>query len=253
MRRAALRHPRSIDRRNRLLSLMLCIGHRGAAGHAPENTLRSFEHAIRLGAPWVECDVHLVEGELVVFHDDRLERTTNGSGLLAKRTFSYLRTLDAGQGERIPTLEEVLDLVEGRAGLNVELKGPNTADAVVRILRQRISSTTWRAEALQVSSFSPGLLSRAHRLAPELPIGALFERRALQPLRFARRLGASTLNVSLGAVTPRLVRRAHRAGLGVWVYTVNEPNDIRRMRQMDVDAVFSDYPDRVLARPASDN
>ena len=109
---------------------MFCIGHRGARGHAPENTLASVRKAIELGADWIEVDVYGVDGELVVFHDDRLERTTNGEGLLMGQSFDYLRSLDAGDGELIPTLAEVFDVAADRVGINVELKGPGTAEPV---------------------------------------------------------------------------------------------------------------------------
>jgi glycerophosphoryl diester phosphodiesterase len=90
---------------------MICFGHRGAAGYAPENTLASVEKAISLGADWVEVDVYAVENELVVIHDDRLERTTNGSGYIIEQSLEYLRSLDAGEGEKIPFLREIFDLV----------------------------------------------------------------------------------------------------------------------------------------------
>ena len=105
----------------------LCIGHRGAMGHAPENTLLSLKKALEMGAPCVEVDVYFVDGHLLVFHDDRLERTTNGFGYLADHDFEYLRSLDAGEGERIPTLREVFETVGLKAGVNIELKGPGTA------------------------------------------------------------------------------------------------------------------------------
>ena len=116
---------------------MLIVGHRGAAGHEPENTLRSVEAALRLGANAIEIDVHQVEGRLVVIHDDRLERTTNGEGRLAAHSLAALRALDAGQGERIPTLDEVIELVAGRAELVIELKGADTAEPVARLLRSQ--------------------------------------------------------------------------------------------------------------------
>jgi glycerophosphoryl diester phosphodiesterase len=103
-----------------------CIGHRGACGHAPENTLSSFELAIEMGCPWIELDVYHIDGELLVIHDDTLERTTNGTGDVMDQSVAYLRTLDAGDGQQIPTLNEIIELVGHRAGINVELKGPDT-------------------------------------------------------------------------------------------------------------------------------
>ena len=102
---------------------MLCIGHRGAKGYRPENTLSSVAKALEQGARYIEVDVYYVDRELLVFHDNRLERTTDGEGYLMEKTLATLRALDAGDGERIPTLLEVCQLVEGRACLNIELKG----------------------------------------------------------------------------------------------------------------------------------
>lgn len=108
---------------------MICFGHRGACGHEPENTLRSVRRALELGADGIEVDVHLADGRLVVIHDDTLNRTTNGTGPVAEKSFACLRSLNAGQGERIPTLEEVFDTVNRRAIVNIELKGLGTAGA----------------------------------------------------------------------------------------------------------------------------
>ncbi len=112
---------------------MLCIGHRGAAGLEPENTLRSVRRALEVGADGIEIDVHCLDGELVVIHDHSLNRTTNGAGALRHHTLAEARQLDAGKGERIPFLREVLDLVDRRALVNIELKGARTAAPQVRI------------------------------------------------------------------------------------------------------------------------
>ena len=99
------------------------IGHRGASGYEPENTLRSFEKALELGCSWIELDVHVVGDQLVVIHDDDLSRTTDGFGLVSTSSFNYLRSLNAGKGEQVPILQEVLDLVGQRCRVNIELKG----------------------------------------------------------------------------------------------------------------------------------
>ena len=111
----------------------LCIGHRGACGHEPENTLRSIRRALELGAHGVEIDVRLVHGELLVMHDAKLDRTTNGRGYLARKSLEVLRALDAGQGERIPTLREVFETVHRRAFINIELKGRQHCPACLRL------------------------------------------------------------------------------------------------------------------------
>lgn len=223
---------------------MLIFGHRGAAGHAPENTLLSIETALALGADWIEVDVHLVEGRLLVIHDDTLDRTTNGAGPLRRHALSELRCLDAGKGERIPFLEEVLECVAQRAGVNIELKGSATAAPVVDACRRRAGSG-WDHGRLLLSSFDWAQLEKARRLAPAAQLGVLTERDVGAALRCAQQLGAWSIHPARRAVTGALVRRAHEAGLRVIPYTVNDPREARTLAGLGADGVFTDYPDRV--------
>ena len=224
---------------------MLCIGHRGAMGHAPENTLKSVAKALELGAPWVEIDVFYVDRHLVVIHDSRLERTTNGSGHVFDKTFAYLRTLDAGDGEKIPTLEEVLDLMAARAGINIELKGPGTAEPVVKLIKKKLDQN-WDEKKILVSSFRHHDIAKVKRLDNRIRTGALIAGVPLDKAAFAHELGAYSVHPSIEFVSAEFVTDAHRRGLKVFVYTVNDPEDIQRMQALGVDGVFTNYPDRVL-------
>lgn len=224
---------------------MLCIGHRGAKGHEPENTLRSIRRGLELGAEWIEIDVYAVEGRLIVIHDDTLDRTTNGRGLVEEHTLEQLRSLDAGKGEKIPFLEEVFELVDRTAGINVELKGKNTARLAAPFLREQLSRG-WTADQLLVSSFNHRELAEFKALAPEIRIGALLVALPVDNAALAERLGAFSINPSVDHVDKELVEDAHRRGLKVFVFTVNSPRAIRRMTALGVDGVFSDYPDRVI-------
>lgn len=224
---------------------MICIGHRGAMGHAPENTLASVEKAIALGAPWVEIDVYHVDGHLMVIHDDRLERTTNGSGYVTGQSYAYLRSLDAGNGEKIPTLDEVFDLVGRRAGINVELKGPGTARPVMELIAERLRQG-WSREEILISSFNHRELRIARTIDPGIRIGALIVGLPLANAAFASELGAYSVHPSLEFVDREFVEDAHARGLKVFVFTVNHPEDIARMAALGVDGVFTNYPGRVL-------
>jgi glycerophosphoryl diester phosphodiesterase len=224
---------------------LFCFGHRGARGHEPENTLRSVRKALELGADGIEVDVYVVEDRLIVIHDDTLERTTNGAGRVAEKSFAYLRSLDAGQGERIPVLEEVFDTVNRRAVINVELKGPGTAAPVVRLIERYVGERGWRHEDFLVSAFDPAQIETAKRLLPEIPTGALIEKAPPDLAAFAERLGAWSLHPGTRCVTPELVADAHRRGLKVFVFTVNKPAEIAAMAALGADGVFTDYPDRV--------
>ena len=222
---------------------MKIIGHRGAAGHAPENTLRSVAIALELGVHAVEVDVHLVEGRLVVIHDDRLERTTNGTGRVADARLADLRALDAGGGERVPTLDEVAALVLGRAGLVVEMKGEGTAAAVARFLD---GVPPARRADVTVSSFDHPQLAELRALRPDVRLGALVAGVPLGLAAFAAELGAHAVHMSLECLRAGFVRDAQARGLEAWVYTVNHPDDHALCARLGVDAVFSDVPDRGL-------
>jgi glycerophosphoryl diester phosphodiesterase len=226
---------------------LFCFGHRGARGHEPENTLRSIRKALELGADGVEVDVYFVEGELVVIHDRTLGRTTNGRGYVMKKSFAYLRSLDAGRGEKIPTLAEVFDTVNHRAVINVELKGPSTAAPVAALIDRYVRRRGWCYEEFVVSSFDHAQLKEVKKLRPKIRIGALMEKPKRNAAALVQRLGAWSLNPAKESVTPELVADAHQRGLKVFVFTVNEPEDIARMESLGVDGVFSDFPERVLS------
>ena len=224
---------------------LFCFGHRGARGHEPENTVRSVRRALELGAEGVEVDVYFVDGQLVVIHDDTVDRTTNGTGRVMEQTFAQLRSLDAGRGEIIPTLEEIFEAVNHRAIINVELKGPRTAAPVAALIEVCVRHCGWRYEDFLVSSFDPAQLQEIKTLRPEIRRGALFEKRLPDMVAQAERLGAWSLHVSRRLATLELVADAHQRGLKLFVFTVNKPDEMARLNALGVDGIFTDYPDRV--------
>ena len=226
---------------------LFCFGHRGAGGYEPENTLRSVRKALELGADGIEVDAYWVDGHLMVIHDDTLNRTTNGTGPIADKSFAYLRSLDAGKGEQIPTLEEVCDTVNRRAVVNVELKGPGTAAPVVKVIEHYVKTRGWKYQDFLVSSFDHEQLQTAKSLGAEIRIGALIDKKSRDLAAFAERMGAWSLHAGKRQVTPELVADAHQRGLKVFVYTINKPAEFATMRELGVDGVFTDFPDRVVA------
>lgn len=222
------------------------IGHRGACGYEPENTLRSFKKALDLNVDMVELDVHRCRsGELVVIHDNRVDRTTNGRGYVSEMKLVDLRSLDAGKGESIPILTEVLDLIGGRVAVNIELKGQGTARPVFEVIQHYVRDKNWSHGDFMVSSFNHYELLEFIELDSSVRIGALMEGIPLGYAEFAERLGAYAANVSLEFINRDFVDDIHRRGMKAFVYTVNEPEDIERMRSLGVDGVFSNYPDRL--------
>lgn len=224
---------------------LLCISHRGAMGHAPENTLSSIRKALELGAPCIEIDVHYVDEHLLVFHDIRLERTTNGSGYLNEQSFEYLRSLDAGDGQQIPTLEEVCDVINSQACINIELKGTNTATPVAELLK-RLVKQGWDKEKILVSSFNYPELIALRRLFADSKLGALLHGVPVDGTKFAEELNAYSVHPSIDFISQDIVDDAHGRGLKVFVYGVDHPEDITKMRELGVDGVFTGYPERVL-------
>lgn len=226
----------------------VCIAHRGASALEPENTLRAFARALEEGATWLELDVHLVHGRLLVIHDDTLERTTDGRGRLVDHPLAALRALDAGQGQPIPFLEEVLELAAGRARLNVELKGPDAVPAAVTTLQKAVAAGGWRPEQVLLSAFDWPSLARARQLEPAFPVAPLAARGAgNEVLEAAARLGAEAVHVSRWSARGRLVGAANARGLAVRVFTVNRRWEYELMHRLGVDGIFTDHPARALA------
>lgn len=225
---------------------MLKIGHRGACGYEPENTLRSFKKALELQVEMVELDVYLcASGELVVIHDDRVDRTTNGKGYVEKMTLSELKLLDAGQGEKIPTLTEVLDLVNRQVKVNIELKGLDTAKPVAEIIDHYLKDKGWSVDDFLVSSFNHYELRDFHTVCPLVKIGALLTGIPIGMVDFALAVDAYSINPCVEFINEEFVKEAHQKNLKVFVWTVNHPDDIKRMREIGVDGIFTNFPDRV--------
>lgn len=223
---------------------MQIIAHRGASGLAPENTLKAIALALELGVGAIELDVQQADGELWVFHDRRLERCTDGHGVLSHQSRDYLASLDAGQGERIPTLWQVMALVAGRCELHIELKGANTAEPVAALTRRAEAELGFTPAHWVISSFHHPELAHFARLRPELRLGALTASLPLHGARFAEELGAWSLNCDVDFVDDTLVADAHRRGLKILVYTVDEVSDGRALASMGVDGIFTNRPDR---------
>jgi glycerophosphoryl diester phosphodiesterase len=230
--------------------LPLVIAHRGASGRLPENTLPAYELAVELGADMIEVDLHRTrDGAIVVTHDEDL-RGLGGGGEIADATLAEVRTLDAGGGARVPTLDELLDGFGSRIALNLELKRGTRAEyegleaATLAALEARglVAGTLF-------SSFYDPVLARLRALSARARIGLLISRRFPDEWAArARRVGAEALHPELALVTPELVRAAHGEGLAVNVYTVDEPADLARLVDLGVDGIFTNHPDR-LRRP----
>jgi glycerophosphoryl diester phosphodiesterase len=224
------------------MTSFICFAHRGASGHAPENTLLAIRTALEMGAAWMEVDVYSAQGELVVIHDRQLNRTTDGSGDVTRRSLAYIRSLNAGKGEKIPLLREVFDTVCGRAGINIELKGEDTAGPVAALIGDYVAQGKFTYDQVLVSSFDHRLLLETRSLDDKLHIGVLMEKISNETVPVAEAMGAFSIHPHHRAVTAEFVADAHRRGMKVFVYTVNRADAVRKMREMGVDGVFTNYP-----------
>ncbi len=226
----------------------LVIAHRGASGHRPENTLPAFELAVEQGADMIETDLHRTrDGAIVITHDEDLAGL-GGSGQIADATLDQVRALDAGGGERVPTLDELLDRCGDRIAWNLELKRGGAGfyegleGAALETVRARglLGRTLW-------SSFYDPVLSRLRALQPDARLGLLISaRRPQRAIERARALGAEALHPERVLVDAALVEAAHQAGLAVYVFTVDELDEMRRLLALGVDGLFTNHPYRML-------
>lgn len=223
------------------------IAHRGASGRWPENTLLAFRKALDAGALWLELDVHLsADGELVVIHDFTLQRTTDGHGRVAAFSLAELRKLDAGMGEQIPQLEEVLDLAAGRAVVNIELKGDGTGGEVARLLGRRFAAGQQQAEFL-ASSLNEKELRSLSAILPKLPLAIVAERLDRHFWQLVEELDVWSLNLNKSCIDQALVMQAKVRGRKLLAFTVNDNQQLRQLKSWGVDGVFTDYPERLNA------
>ncbi|MDE0839622.1 MAG: glycerophosphodiester phosphodiesterase family protein [Kiritimatiellae bacterium] len=220
----------------------LIIGHRGAAGHAPENTQASIRAAFDLNADWIEIDLRMCKDALIVVHDDTLDRTTNGNGPAANLNYAEIWPLDAGQGESIPTLETVLGLLPESAGINIELKEPQTLAPLVECLTRRDECAK---RSVLVSSFDWALLDNLRVRMPAIDLAPLTKRRFTDAMTAANSLNAYAINASHKHLSRKHVTAAHAQQRRVFAYTANTPKEIAQMLDIGVDGIISDYPDRV--------
>lgn len=217
------------------------IGHRGAMGLEPENTLRSFRRAEAEGADLIELDLWLSkDGHLVILHDENVDRTTNGSGPVSGMTLAEIRRLDAGMGETVPTFDEVLSAVD--LPIQAEIKTVDAADAVLRTIRDRDLT-----DRVTVTSFKAEIVERAGETFPGLRTGLIFSGVPDGCIAAAKSVRADQLCVGISGLDARTVEEAHRAGLEVLAWPVNDVERLERALECGADGVTTDFPDRLRA------
>jgi glycerophosphoryl diester phosphodiesterase len=221
---------------------ILRIGHRGAAGHAPENTIAAISIGICLGVDFVELDIQRTrDGRLVLMHDKLVDRTTSGTGLVSEMTWDELQLLDAGNGEKVPCLEEALRAAAtGRAGVVLEVKTPETGPAIHRAVR----ASAFSGEVIYASFLHREILE-IRRIDPFARTMALMECLPISGATAARDANANFVGLGFDCATAGFITTLHDAGLEVLLYTVNDPRLIDYTIEFGADGVISDYPERI--------
>jgi glycerophosphoryl diester phosphodiesterase len=221
---------------------MVVVGHRGCALLEPENTLRGFHRAFGLGCDYVETDVRLTrDGRLVLMHDETVDRTTNGSGLVAGFPFEEIRALDAGAGERVPLLAELLEILPADVHLLCELKGEGTADEAVRIVRE-----AGRERQVIFTCFHLEPIRRAREIDPSLRTGAIWTNPPTGFARQARDAGAESVGVNHRHQSADVIAAARSEALKIRAWNPDTEEDIRAMIALQPDGIGSNRPDLVL-------
>ena len=226
------------------------IGHRGARGHIAENTLPSIQKAMALGVDGIEIDIfRCATGELVVFHDDTLDLLTDAEGYIEQFPLDSLRKINVLGGYQIPTLKEVLELIDGQVRLNIELKGSQTALLTNELLQNyfSIEESGWAPEKVFVSSFDWKELELFYSVNQTVPIAILTEDDPLDAIPVAQQLKAFAINPDYETLTAKNAKQIQDAGFALYPWTVNEPAAIQQMKTLRVKGIITDYPERVNA------
>ena len=225
---------------------MIKIGHRGAMGYIAENTIESIEKALEQGVDGIEIDVHVcASGELVVFHDLTLDRMTNGSGELSGWTLGELKVLRVNEKYRIPTLVEVLEFVNGRCMLNIELKGEGTAAPACDIIQSFIKTNNYTYDHFIVSSFQQTELETLYQLDDKIPLGVLTKASIDEAIQLAEKINTKYIHPNTAITSEKAVAAAQSKGYKIIVWTATMPDTIKRMKNYGVDGIISDKPDRL--------
>ena len=225
----------------------IVCGLRGAMGHETENTLASIKKGIELKADMVEIDVFKIKtGEIVVFHDDNLDRITNAKGKIEEYTFEELRKVLVDGKHQIPTLQEVIETIDKKLVLNIELKGTNTAADTYRIIEE-YKNKGWRNKDFFISSFRVGELQTMRSLSPEIAIGLLtYKEPVEQSVKIGKELNAQAINPYYKTLTVENVAIMKANNFKIYPWTVNEPADIKNLQNLKVNGIITNYPERII-------
>ena len=225
---------------------MLKIGHRGAKGYEPENTIIAFQKAIDFGCDGIELDVHLsLDKEIIVIHDEKIDRTTNGKGFVNQMTLSELRSFRIDGKHQIPTLEEVFEVANNNIFINIELKSYETVEKIVEFFEKYVNTKNLNYSNFIISSFDWNALQQVRFLNDKIQIGVLTATDLDLAFSFAKFIKAKTINPYFHLLNEENVAKMQKKGFEIHTWTVNEIEDIEKMKAFKVDGIITDFPDRI--------
>lgn len=225
---------------------MLKIAHRGAKGYTPENTLAAFQKALDMDADGIELDVHMsADGKIIVIHDETVNRTSNGIGFVTDFTVQQLKAFRIDGIHQIPELSEVFELVNRRCLINIELKSATATQPVCSLIEKYVSEKNWKYDSFLVSSFDWTALQKIKSLDPKIQLGVLAATNLELAIAFAKFIKAETIHPYFHLLNAENTKLMQEEGFEVFTWTVNEMEDIARMKSFNVDGIISDFPDRI--------
>lgn len=223
----------------------ISIGHRGAMGHETENTIASVKKALDLGVDMIEIDVFVLKtGEVVVFHDETLDNLTNHKGKIEDYSYSELQKVIVNGNHSIPTLAEIITVIDKKVPLNIELKGKNTAQPT-QIIVHSFYKKGWSKKDFVISSFLWEELKIYRKLDNKIPIAILTEENPIDAISIGIDVKAFAINPWYKTLTKQNVEYLHKSGFKINTYTVNEPEDINKVIELGVDGIFCNFPERL--------
>ena len=227
---------------------ILVVGHRGAMGHVLENTIESVQKAIELNVDGIEIDVFKSKtGELVVYHDPFLSRLSNSNAFIEQISLDSIKNVELMGGYFIPTLNEIVDIIPEKIFLNIELKGQDTSFETNKIISNYLNTYNFPASKFIISSFIWDELKKIRSINKDIPIAILVDslHKIDDAIKLAKQINAVALNPNKNFITKEIVNKIQSNNIKVYPYTINTLRNIRRVRSMGVDAIITDYPERI--------
>ncbi len=222
------------------------IAHRGFSGHYPENTLLAFQKALDFNVGGIELDVHVCKtGELIVIHDETLDRTTNYSGIVSQMTLAEIKKSRIFSQQEVPTLTETLDLINKKCLVNIELKGENTFQKVAECIGFYVQNHQWSYTDLLVSSFDWNQLEKIKQIDSQITVGILTDNNFQSALEFALVISAKAIHPHYSLLNTENCKQASRAGVEINTWTVNDPAEIEQIKKLSINGIITDFPERI--------